>query len=331
MSDTLPRLQRVERVGMSAMRRSLVAVSNPKPARGGTTTFLLGRELSPKEADELDRASRVFTRMTVRSELKNLRDAARTLLEAETGLKGNYVARRGSVHHDADQLHREFKRWLSAFRSFDVRSAHWVSRTFEGGGEALTNFRSTLSAEFDANFGYRLCCALRNASEHVGDVMNAIRVSSWSVHPGEDSRYEFEFGLIPSLLVPELTSVNKKTRTEMSTCNVALDVDKIVGAVSMSCERAFAGLVLDLRPLLEPLVRFTEDLESEARLRGGDIAVVVDTDEFEALPRGTGNLTVRVNPAHLADIVRVNFEEARVILNRPVTVVAADDLATPRQ
>ena len=102
MSDTLPRLQGVERVGTSAMRRSLVAVSNPKPARGGTTTFPLVRELRPKEADELDRASRVFTRMTVRSELKNLRDGARMLLEAETGLWENSVARRGSVRHDAD-------------------------------------------------------------------------------------------------------------------------------------------------------------------------------------------------------------------------------------
>ena len=62
------------------------------------------------------------------------------------------------------RVQREFKAWLSEFRSLDDRTSAWLSGKFGQQSDIYEGFKALLSTEFDNNFAYRLCCALRGGA-----------------------------------------------------------------------------------------------------------------------------------------------------------------------
>lgn len=287
------------------------------------STLHFVRDLTAAETEKTRFAELLLRNMTEGSALSELRAADSSLHEAiemfeREGTSGSDAYRAGG------KVQREFKVWLSAFRSFDDRTCAWLAREFGQKSEVYQEFKRLLSAEYDSNFAYRLCCSLRNASEHAGNVINNLRVGS---------RENAESGRTETLVVlrfdgPRLardfTRIKAPIREELRNCSGPLEVEWIVGAAALSCERVHCGLLLALWKDLEPLIQLCQSLHDAAQANGGGWAVFLPKDTFSGPEQMPKQMTVRYNAKNLGDLALHNRSEAVTILGQPVSPHGAE-------
>lgn len=284
---------------------------------GRRKTFRYLREISAVESARSRAAEALLARMTAGSPLADLRTAQSDLM-AEVGwleaggVTGNPAAGAGR------KVQKEFKAWLSAFKSFDDRTSAWLSRDYGQESAVYQAFKRLLSHEFDANFAYRLCSGLRNAAEHQGDVLNDIHLRRGRVGDGREVEHEVVVRLNVSVLADRFPKIRSATREEMRTATEPLEVELVVGAVGLSCERVHAGLLMALSDELDGAATVVEGFHGEALAAGGEWAMFIPDKSVEGLhdnPRGQLNL--RWNRYELAELVRRNRAQVDAVLSVP--------------
>jgi hypothetical protein len=287
-------------------------------------TFHYVRDLTAAETEQSRAAEALLRKVTIGSALSELRAAERSLheaievLEREGGSTPNW-------HGAGARVQREFKAWLSAFRSFDDRTSAWLSGELGKESEVYREFKRLLSAEFDTNFAYRLCCALRNASEHVDNVINDLRVTASENAEGGGVETLVLLRLDGPRLARDFTRIKPATREELRNCSGPLELEWILGAATLSCERVHCGLLLALWGTLEPAIRLCQSLHDEALANGGGWAIFIPTDSLSGLGQGPAQMTVRYNAKNLGDLALSNRSEGEAILGQPVSPFGAED------
>lgn len=299
------------------MVEDLFAVVN----NGGEFTFTFLRELGDGELGRWLAAQKLFESLTAGSEFAALMEARIRFSASVDALEVSSPAFFPSA---AALVQSSFKAWLSAFRSFDDRTAAWLSGLPEGRPDMFRCFKVSLSAEYDANFAYRLCATLRNASEHAGEVINDVSATRRGAPDGSavtEARLSFD----GSRLADAFPKLKASVRAELRASTAPIGVESVVGAAMLSCERAHCRLLLALWDQVEPALRLIYGLHAEAVAVGGGNAAAAFVDA-SALTLGGGSLTLKYVRKDVADLVRENEVQAHRVLGAGPVSLAVNDL-----
>ena len=183
-------------------------------------------------------------------------------------------------------MQREFKAWLSEFRSLDDRTSAWVSGKFGQQSDIYEGFKALPLTEFDNNFAYRLCCALRNVSEHRAGVINAARLDvSAAAETGEPQRRVNLQIDGPKLVADSGPKMRAATREELVDAPGLLEVEGLVRATLMSCERVHMGLFASLWNQVHRAIALFEGYQEEAQAKGGTLAVFIPAEHLGEIER----------------------------------------------
>jgi hypothetical protein len=298
----------------------LFALETEREENDYSKTLSRIRQLSQLEQSLSRRATALLHGVTEDSallDLLNARDRFEAAVEALETTRGVQ-----DIKNAGKDVQREFKAWLSAFRGFDDRTSAWLSRTFEDASPRLAAFKRLTNLEYDTNFAYRLCATLRNASEHAGDVINGMSAQSGV---GDDGVHFTEVTLqfVGQDLADRFDRMKAAVRSDLRSLRQPIEVEDVMEAVRVSCQRIHYGLVAALWDELEPAVSMSTAFHEEAVAEGGDWAVFINSD-FD--PRRTdANLSTRYNPYNLADLVARHRREAdKVLAEPPLGLEAAD-------
>ena len=308
---------------MDLQAESLFSWAGAADGNERVSTLHFVRDLTADETEKSRFAELLLRAMTEGSALAELRAANSSLHEAIEIFEREGTNSGSDAYRAGAKVQREFKTWLSALRSFDDRTCAWLARELGQEGQVYQEFKRLLSAEYDSNFAYRLCCSLRNASEHAGNVINSLSVGS---------RENAERGGIETVVVLRLNGprlardfprIKASIREELRNCSGPLEVEWIVGAAALSCERIHCGLLLALWRDLEPLILLCQSLHDAAQANGGGWAVFVPTGTFTGPEQIPKQMTLRYNAKNLGDLALRNRSEAETILGQPVRPLGA--------
>lgn len=305
------------------MRDVLCALGDStEPGVRKDLTFI--RELGHDEDVKIDAAHRLLRRMTEYNPLAELQEAMQRLGSSIADLH-EQSRRSQSIEPAARRVQAEFKIWLSSFRSFDDRLSHWVSSEFGNDSVAVRTFKSALSSEYDFNFAYRLACALRNASEHAGNVLNHISAGARE-ETGNEIRSHSIVALNGPQLAEQFPKLKPAVREELRESHSPLHVAPLVRWTEVSCMRAYGKLFDSMWNDLETATSLCESLHREALQIGGEWAILVDGQFFKG---GMSELTFRHNPWNLAELTRLNRQKVSAMLAKKQPTITADDLVIP--
>jgi uncharacterized protein YihD (DUF1040 family) len=295
---------------------------DPADSRRKQLTYI--RALAAVEDEELRDAADLLHHMTEGSGLKRVRDAANDVLQSVLRLESSTDS--AEIPAFAREIQRDFKSWLSAFRAVDDQTSVWLSRRFGSDSEHFNNFKVSLSTEYDANFAYRLCSTLRNASQHADDVLIGSGVERGVDGTGRKTN-RLKMLLDPVALCREFPMLKAAVRNELLTFGQPLSVPHIMGEVAISTQRIHCRLVLDLWPALQPAVELCDRLAKEAITAGGTHAVLLNSGAFLGPDQKSWTHSFEYSPKNLADVVvRNKNEEALPVLMTPVQYIGPEDL-----
>ncbi len=254
------------------------------PGDAHDLTFI--RTITTEDSLGLVAAEELLVRMTLASGVAAVQRATQYLNEEITRLEKLAAEGLRPPELNDYRLQREFKAWLSEFRSLDDRTSAWLSGRFGQQSDVYQRFKALLSTEFDNNFAYRLCCALRNVSEHRADVINAARLDvSVAAEPGKPQR-RVRLQIDGSKLVAESgTKMRAATRDELSGTLGLLEVEGLVRATLMSCEHVHMGLFDLLWDPIHEAISLFEGFQEEAEANGGTLAVFIPAEDLQDMER----------------------------------------------
>lgn len=277
------------------------------------------RDLSSQETEDADIATQILSALTAESPYEDLRQTYRelnALLDRDPPIALAAAFRYGSDGR------RRFRHWLNDSRSFDDRTSAWLSRTFGDDHPALGTFKRALSAEYDANFAYRLTATLRNLSTHAANMLNH---QMWHVSTDADGRLVSRpvLAIDGARLVEEFPTMKATVRDELRDLDGLLDVRAVVDACMKSCLRAHAALTHALWEEIEPERELVVEFHQTAVAAGGQGAIFVNVDTFDP---AVGRLDHRYNAAHLLEQADRMRQFAEQLAPLPVVAVEAIDL-----
>jgi len=309
-------------------RERLYALGEGDGEVNKTLTYL--RDPTELEIAETKRASTTLLPLTEESAMAKLRQETDRLSDAmETVLKTRDTA---SILDSGKEVRRQFGIWLSAFRACDDHTSHQLSDAFGVSSPAFTAFRELKSQEYDRDFAYRLCWQLRNASEHAGEVINAMRVGFQAGDDGHDGRFRLISQLEPADLAARFPKMNAKVRAELQSCQGNLELILLVRSAILSWDRIHGGLLRAVWDDISPMVDVCTRLHGEAlAVPGGRWAVFIDAAP-EDVPDGGWH--IRHNPYQRAELVTRNLvvvqsSQARHVPEFPPDMFILDEEEDP--
>jgi len=275
--------------------------------------FNIVRHLDSSAIREAEGANVLLDKVTARSGLAELRAETASLHETITDVESGDPSLQ-NAHNGAGRIQRAFKSWLSASRSFDDRTTAWLSKLVGKDDHAYTEFKRLLSEAYDSNFAYRLCCGLRNSSEHAGNVINDLGFSVAQDPRTGDPKKELTIRFDGPKLAEEFPKMKALIRDELRAVDLSLELEWIVGSVMLSCERIHAGLFQALWNRIEAAIELVEDYHHEALNAGGEWAVFISKPPE---PTAVVQMDVAWNPWNIAQLARLNYDQTAAILASP--------------
>jgi hypothetical protein len=225
-----------------------------RPGKGMTGI----RGVSTDESEASEAGAEIMSRCLDKSGYAGLRRAGQHFAATVDRLRvSDGPPMSQELHHLSQDVQREFKMWLSAYRAFDDRTSAWLSAQL--GGKATpeyVEFKRLLSYEFDHNFAYRLCSQLRNISEHQDDVLTIILKGRLDPVTNELSR-SADLYLDPPELIKQGENMRAATREELRQVTGRLSAEAVMGSVEESCELVHCGLVNALWARIDSAIALT--------------------------------------------------------------------------
>ena len=99
--------------------------------------------------------------------------------------------------------------------------------------------RYTLNCEepvYDANFAYRLSCTLRNAAQHMTDILNYVSYTSSESSPGGLVTTRVSVGIDGPRLIASGAELKAGERDELADASEPLMVERFLDGVMRGCE-----------------------------------------------------------------------------------------------
>lgn len=295
---------------------------HPDTPKGFTIATI--RPASAEESRKSVAGLKILKHLTEDSPLAGIRAAEDPFFDAVTALE-EYVRDSARGAYPSADMQRTFAAWLAAFGSFDDKNSAWLSRLYGKTHPHYSLFKKLLSAEYDRNFAYRACAALRNVSLHQQDVINALGHRS-KLDPDTGEAVAAPSIRIDAPLLATSPKMNAKVRAEFAARQRPLDVELLLGAATLACQRVHAGLLVALQAEIEQAVAQCEGWHAEARAEDPDaIAVFRPTHEMQRLSSSTGSLTLRMTAHHLVERAALNAVQSEEILSHPALSMDASD------
>jgi hypothetical protein len=239
------------------------------------------------------------------------------------------------------KIRDSFRDWLHDHRSFDDHFSAWLSRTVGDKSPQYVAFKQDTNDEYDSNFAYRLACTLRNQSSHVGEVVNSIHHTQDGAVEMVDGEpilgptiYELHVELDGPKLANDFPDIKGSVKRDLRMCAKPLDAQAVVGAATLSCERIYSRLFLNLLPLIQEAATVCNDLHAETRREGWNEAMTGHLDVYAlartavqggaaALPM---NLPFGAIPANTYDVLNQTYPDLRYLATRPPVSIKPADL-----
>jgi hypothetical protein len=315
-----------ERDAVDSGNEDLFALEDHPDADPGEVkkTFHFLRQVSLEETEQNRAAERLLRQMTLQSGLADLMHAEEILYE-EVERLGTDRTNPATQSRRGARLQHEFKAWLSAFRGFDDRTSAWISSQFGKEHPAFMIFKQLLSHEFDTNFGYRLCCALRNISEHQADVINDVNFHRGRNPDSGAPETSVTIRFDGPRLAEAFPKIRSATRDELQHCERPLELEWIVKAVGISCQQIHAGLFLALWSEIQPAIEIIERTHQEAIEAGWDWAAFFGRGTYAHLGKEPGNLAMRWNAYEIAEMATRNHAQTTAIVQDASPLLMAQD------
>jgi hypothetical protein len=131
---------------------------------------------------------------------------------------------------------------LSALRAFDDVTSHTLSVRYGDSSPQFEKFKAALSYEFDNAVAYRLCCQLRNYSQHAGSPITGINVSARLEN--EKPVSNLQITLDPQILLQKYRKWQSKVKQDLQKMTGVIFLEPLLGALLSSCGRAYLKLLL---------------------------------------------------------------------------------------
>lgn len=277
------------------------------------------RQLTENEWVAVNAGARLLTTLVARNSFTDLQHARD---EVEAAYQVALATKVGSPP-DLGLLQRRYHSWLGAHRAFVDRTHHWLSETVGQGSDKHRDCAQFFRDEFDANFGYRLTCALRNVSEHQDSVLNSIAVHNHLVNgiPVQDVAANIDCGKV--VAADTGGRIRRATRDEMLALSSELDGGRIIGTTMGSCDRIYARIFGAFRPEVDEIVSLADALHNEAVTAGADQAVFMSGESLQNI--GQGPIELKSNPKSLSErALNLIPELESLAANAPLKVEASD-------
>lgn len=277
------------------------------------------RDLTSQECEDADIATQILSALTAGSPYEDLDQTYRELIAL---LDSDPPTATAAAFRYGSEVRRRFRHWLNDFRSFDDRTSAWLSRTFDDNHPVLGTFKRALSAEYDANFAYRLATALRNLSTHTANMLNH---QMWHVSTGADGHPVSHpvLAIDGRRLVEEFPTMKATVRDELRDLHGLFDVRAVVDACMKSCLRAHCTLTHALWEEIEPERELVAEFHQSAVAAGGEAAIFVNSNTFNPT---VGRIDHQYNPAQLLEQADRMRRWADELAPLPIVDVEAIDL-----
>jgi hypothetical protein len=211
---------------------------------------------------------------------------------------------RRNPYDDFRQLSEALDDLLSAFRAFDDRTSHQLSRRYGHDSDELRAFKHALSVEYDEVFAYRFSYKLRNYSQHCGSPICRIDAGAHRLSNGEVTR-RFVPLFDSGKLLAEYDGWNSRVVSDLQYIAGEFPVTFVVDQLMASCTRAYATLVVRLAGRIKEAVRVIRELAlAKNESEDENYSVLVrfpDGAERLTDPRQTNQMIVEVIRLDLAD------------------------------
>lgn len=229
-----------------------------------------------------------------------------------------------AVFNAGDEINRQFGIWLGAFRACDDHTSHQLSESFGDESSVFRHFKDLTSEEYDANFAYRLCWGLRNASQHAGNVLNDMRVDFTRADEYAEARMVLVAELDAQRTAERFPKISAKVREELRACSGALQVVTLARALRDSVHRLRSGLLVRIATDHEDLIQQCWSLQEEAwAVKGGRWAVFLDQPPERMAEE---RFRIRYNHYQQAELLIRYFDRSKKMADSPPLSVEAHDL-----
>lgn len=239
------------------------------------------REVDQSEFDALAGATAMLRSLSHGNAYADVVDAEEALREALRGATHAWATGAGSPPLAAIRaVHTTFKAFLSAARSFEDRWASYLSAAVGRNHPVYSKFKDAVQAERDRQFAYRLCCALRDVTEHAGDVINIVEAAAGPGVTGAPT-YLVRFALDGPKLAAVYPRLWSEVRAELEQATEPIAVGAVASAALRSCERSYAALLNCVQPHLDRACEVLQSMHDEAAARGGRAANVISVPVWD--------------------------------------------------
>lgn len=205
-------------------------------------------ELTNDEVEKINLATTLLMEIIRTSPFARLQDChiafKKAIAEASISMR-----EKRSKPQDLYSLSSLLDNFLSAFRAFDDRMSHDLSRRYGKTSLPYKTFKDALSFEFDNTFEYRFTYHLRNYSQHAGNPITNIRANA-----------RLENGVVISECIPTFDSKallerykewHSKVKADLAEINGEFSVEITVDMAMASCWQAYCKLLQSIEKEIE--------------------------------------------------------------------------------
>jgi hypothetical protein len=154
--------------------------------------------------------------------------------------------------------------YLFAFRAFEDRTKHYISKKYGKESEHFLVFDKALSDEYDNNFAYRFSCQLRNCSQHTGATISGIESG------GDISGNVYCNPVFNSkCLLEQYDKWNKRVKEDLSQINGDFSAITVADSLMLSCTKAYSKLAIasetEILSAIEIIDKYTVNASEKTR------------------------------------------------------------------
>jgi hypothetical protein len=218
-----------------------------------------------------------------------------------------------------------FRAFLSGMRAFLDQTAHELSKAHGRRSDAVQAFRFMTNEVYDNNLAYRVCYALRNASQHAGQVVNHVRFRSTEIGAGDIDVWA-QIGVHGPKIARDLPEMKAAVRSELAAHSHPLALEKLIHFCMLGCERIFAQAFMCNEQELDAAVAVVARYERELQTVGGG---TICFQTISATPAANTSHSIDLQWVENADAITVRrvLRQSREMLKTSVQMVDQETLA----
>lgn len=265
------------------------------------------RRIDSEELAKINASLQLITEITEGSPYRELDERYKafkeSIVEVATALRGQ-----NNSPDDLRRISRTLDDFLSAFRGFDDRTSHNLSKRYGDKSEQFLRFKEALSHEFDHVFEYRFAWQLRNYGQHAGSPITNLRASARLENnqvisicdPVFDSRK----------LLESYKKWTAKVRPDLERIQGEFSVEETIDVVMKSCVRAFLKYIYSQEKEISSAIDTVEGYA--ANLEVNEHPILIEMKKEPKTPEDMRSVIIKYIRTDLAKLAKGLLDQAKM-------------------